>query len=153
MTRTVWRIGTKKRKDEALSGYGALLIGGRWNPIGLEALYTSENLALSALEYLVHTDPLAVPSLVASEIKFPATLTITEFSQDDLPPDWRALPTPNSTQEFGRQWLEAGNTAVMTIPSIIIPNERNFVFNTKHKDFQKVVVTGQEVFVYDPRLL
>jgi len=49
------RIYRMHRSERAPGDYtGAMLAGGRWNPIGTPMLYTAENLSLACIEILVH---------------------------------------------------------------------------------------------------
>jgi RES domain-containing protein len=48
----VYRLHSKRYP--ANSGKGAALHGGRWNPPGVEAIYTAQSRSLAALEILVH---------------------------------------------------------------------------------------------------
>ena len=40
---------------------GAMVTGGRWNPIGTPMLYAAEHLSLACLEVLVHLDKGQLP--------------------------------------------------------------------------------------------
>src|SRR5438046_2074319 len=40
---------------------GAMLAGGRWNPIGTPMLYTAQHLSLACIEVLVHLDKSQLP--------------------------------------------------------------------------------------------
>lgn len=57
---TSYRVARRKYAD--LRGEGARLYGGRCNPPGIAAIYSSENIALAVLEGLVHVDKSEVPS-------------------------------------------------------------------------------------------
>ena len=60
-----------RRKYADLSGNGARLFGGRFNPRGVPAVYTSESIALALLEVLVHLEKSEVPNdLVVLTIVF-----------------------------------------------------------------------------------
>ena len=50
------------RSARALGDYtGAMLAGGRWNPIGTPMLYTARHLSLACIEVLVHLDKSQLP--------------------------------------------------------------------------------------------
>lgn len=58
MTVALWRIGaTKPNKYVAdnMSGTGATNSGGRWDPVGVAVMYSSENIVLAAHEMVVPT--------------------------------------------------------------------------------------------------
>lgn len=40
----------------------------------------------------------------------------------------------------------------LSVPSVIIPNERNYLLNPQHRDFQKIRIGQAEAFEFDPRL-
>jgi len=54
----VWRITTRRLADQAFSGEGARLFGGRWNRVGQSVIYTAESRSLAMLEMLVQDEPL-----------------------------------------------------------------------------------------------
>jgi RES domain-containing protein len=56
------KIHRMHRSARAAKDYtGAMLAGGRWNPIGTPMLYTAQNLSLACLEILVHLDRSQLP--------------------------------------------------------------------------------------------
>ena len=55
-----WRIVKEKHAATAFSGEGARIFEGRWNSTGVPVVYCSENLALAALEILVHAQPVTM---------------------------------------------------------------------------------------------
>ena len=56
--RPVWRITTRRFANQAFTGEGARLYGGRWNRVGQPLIYTAESRSLALLEMLVQDDPL-----------------------------------------------------------------------------------------------
>ena len=76
----VYRLIQAAYRQEPMSGQGAALYGGRWNPKGLSLLYTTESPALSLLEVLVHINPKHIPPywLVTIEVPWSANGMIQE---------------------------------------------------------------------------
>ena len=54
-TITAWRLTSRKYAEEAFSGEGARLFGGRWNNAGLPVCYLADAPALCQLEVLANT--------------------------------------------------------------------------------------------------
>jgi RES domain-containing protein len=48
--------------------------------------------------------------------------------------------------------LREARTAVLTVPSAVIPRERNVILNPAHADFRRIVIQTPEPFSFDPRL-
>jgi RES domain-containing protein len=148
----VWRLC--RRKNAAFDGEGARLAGGRWNLRGTAVVYASETLSLAALEYLVHLNiALAPDDLVAVLADVPDTLPATRLEAADLPRGWRRYPAPDALAELGAAWAAARRTAVLSVPSALVPQERNLILNPAHPDFPKIRLHLPERFSFDPRLL
>jgi RES domain-containing protein len=147
----IWRITTAAH--EAFDGEGARRYGGRWTPSGFRAVYASATLSLAALERLVHADPdLEPPHLVALPIDLLDAMAIDTVDVDGLPSDWRTYPAPPALPRLGESWLRASRTAVLSVPSAVIPHERNYVLNPAHADAARLVIGKGEPFSLDPRL-
>jgi RES domain-containing protein len=69
-----------------------------------------------------------------------------------LPADWQTSPVPVSTQRIGDAWVLSGETAILAVPSSIIPLEENYLLNPLHPDFAKITIHPAESFYFDPRL-
>jgi RES domain-containing protein len=136
-----------------LDGEGARQAGGRWNHRGVAVVYTSATLSLAALEYFVHLDPADVPGdLVAIPAEIPDTLTRREITADSLPANWQAYPAPDQLANLGTAWVRARTTAVLIVPSAIVPQERNVLLNPGHPDFRRIRLGAPAPFSFDPRL-
>lgn len=117
-------------------------------------MYASESLALAVLEYSVNVDPNLAPSpLVSIEVEVPDDLPIKTFSVDDLPSKWSIYPPPDKLALLGTEWANSGSTAVLMVPSAVVPEERNVVLNPRHPDFQRIVIRAPKPFKLDPRVL
>jgi len=147
----VWRIASAAH--ETFDGEGARRYGSRWTPKGFSVVFTSATLSLAALERFVHTDPdLELPDLVAIAVDIDARISIDTVAVVDLPSDWRTYPAPPSLSMIGERWLRESRTAVLSVPSVVIPHERNFVLNPIHAEFARLEINPSERFSFDPRM-
>jgi RES domain-containing protein len=147
----LWRIASAAYAS--FDGEGARRYGSRWTPRGVPAIFASATLSLAALERFVHTDPDLDPdNLVAIAVDLDPDLAIDAVSLTDLPANWRTYPPPVALTAFGGRWIRARQTAVLSVPSVVLPLERNFVLNPAHPDFRRLVVGPAERFVFDPRM-
>ena len=109
-------------------GWAARRHGSRWTPPGVPAVFTSATLSLAVLERFVHTDSDLEPlDLVAIPVDIAENISIESVNLGDLPPDWRLFPAPPALAVIGEQWFRASRTAVLSVPSVVVPHERNFV--------------------------
>lgn len=145
-----WRIVKAKHAATAFSGEGARLYGGRWNSAGVSLVYTSSTQALAALESLVHLNPPVIFTYAAIPLEFEAGLVEKVTA---LPPGWALSPAPPSTRALGDLWAKEARSAVLELPSAIIPGESNYLLNPAHPDFKKIVIGKPVPFSFDPRLL
>ena len=147
----VWRLAS--RRHGAFDGEGSRLAGGRWNVRGTPVVYTSESLALAALEYLVNVDPETAPrDLVAIAAVIPEDLAITKFSAKELPKSWRGFPAPPDLGLLGTRWADSLKTAVLQVPSVVVPLESNFILNPRHPDFSRIAARTPIPFAFDTRV-
>lgn len=115
--------------------------------------YTSSTLALAALELFVHLDASEVPEdLVAIPADIPAALQITRIRPAQLPADWRHYPAPQSLADIGTRWAREGKTAILAVPSAIIPTELNYLLNPVHPAFKQIRIGKPASFQFDPRM-
>ena len=70
----------------------------------------------------------------------------------DLPPNWRQGRAPEETRAVGDRWLDEGVTPILRVPSVVIPEEWNYVLNPLHLQFAEVQRETPEPFAFDPRL-
>ncbi len=150
----LWRICRQNHAADPLSGRGGLFASGRWHPKGRRVVYTSSTLSLAALEILVHTDKDLVPAdLVQIEIELPSDVTKETIDADALPRNWRRYPAPATLQRLGADWLDRGDTAVLQVPSAVIPHENNHLLNPLHPLAERIRVVTKRRFDFDPRLV
>jgi RES domain-containing protein len=148
----VWRLCSSRYPQP--DGEGARQYGGRWNLPGTAIVYTSSTRALAVLEQLVHTDSDIPPiNQIILSADIPDRLVIEEVDEGELPPNWRDYPTPETVQAIGTAWVRKGQTAILSVPSVIISEERNYLLNPAHPDFPKIRWSRPIPFQVDPRLI
>jgi RES domain-containing protein len=147
-----WRIIKQRHAKSAFSGDGARLYGGRWNSPGVPVVYVAESQSLAVLEVLVHLDaPALLEKYVFLEVDFDASLVI-DLDRSSLPKNWQSDPVPEATQAIGDRWVLSGDSAVLRVPSVLVPGESNFLLNPRHPDFGKIGISRPQAFRFDPRL-
>jgi RES domain-containing protein len=129
-------------------GAGAAVRGGRWNPAGMQVIYAAGSLSLAMLEFLVQGRDFDRTLLVDADIP-------EDVAVDDLlanpPANWRALDSPSAV-EAGRAWLAVGRTAVLRVPSALVPREPNYVINPAHPDAARIRRADPVPLDWDVRL-
>jgi RES domain-containing protein len=120
--------------------------------MGYPAVFTASSIALAVLETLVHTDLSIMPRHRVVTIDVPDELSRTTVDRSQLPEDWQSSPPPSSLQMIGRSWLHSGETALLQVPSAIVPQEWNLILNPLHAEFGHLVIDTDQAFDFDPRL-
>ena len=150
----VYQLVKERFADTALDGSGAKLYSGRWNRKGHAAVYTSDSIALAALELLVHlhrSEVLNRYRLVTLDLPDDEVLVLDDAG---LPGDWRDDPAPVSTAAIGTAWLSGGQSLALSVPSVLIPQQRNLLLNPAHGACAAVFATATlHPFDFDPRLV
>jgi RES domain-containing protein len=147
-----WRMVREKHVATAFSGEGAAKTGGRWNSRGVAMVYASATRSLAALETLAHLNPHVMFNYRIIRIEFDES-GVERVPLTALPADWKMEPPPLSTRQLGDTWVRSSRSAVLAVPSIIIPDETNYVLNPAHPDFKKILINKPAPFTFDPRLL
>ena len=153
-----YRITKQANATKSFSGTGARLYGGRWNSVGIEVVYASAHRSLSVLEVLVHMedDEVGSGAVLRPYLIFPVLFDealLEELSATSLPPDWASHPPGKSTQQIGDDWVSRASSPVLSVPSVVVSEERNYVFNPNHKRFPEIRIGSPVPCTIDPRLL
>lgn len=149
---TVWRLVTARFADTAFSGEGARLYGGRWNRKGVPLVYTAGSQSLAMLELLVQDEPLRA-RYVMIPARIPRAVKIEQINPARLPADWRELAARDPLQTIGGDWARRLSSAVLAVPSAVIPAETNYLLNPRHPEFRKIAIGEAQPFVTDLRLM
>jgi RES domain-containing protein len=105
------------------------------------------------LEVLVHAEidfediPLTLRYL---EIKVPDAIQAGTLNSGALGTAWRK--NLNETRQLGDEWLRAGQTALLSVPSVIVPVTWNILINPLHPDSRQIRIARIHEHVIDPRL-
>lgn len=144
----VYRI--HDRRFHALSGFGAGVRGGRWNPRGIPVVYTSPAYEGTLLEILAHVESSPVPrGHVASRIGLPVGCEVLDLDEDDYP-DWSDR---TASRDIGQDWVESRRSLALRVPSYVAqPWGRNVLLNPRHTDFGRVRVVEVVDVGWDPQL-
>lgn len=147
-----WRIVAARYKDDAFSGEGARLRGGRWNSKGTTMVYTAGSIALASIEMVVNLPgPKFLEEFVRIPVRIPPNLII-DLPLDKLPRDWNSRPVSPSVKVIGDRWIKKGESAVLKVPSVVVPEEFNYLLNPNHTDFAKITIGPPIIYRFDPRL-
>lgn len=144
----VYRIVREKFSyDLSASGFR-----NRWNEDGQHVIYTSDSRSLACLENLVHRSHSGSNGLFRlMVISVPDNLAISCITEDQLPKDWKGEFCEECLQ-IGSRWYIKNESPILKVPTTIIPDEWNYVLNTKHPDFEKITLERTEEFDFDERL-
>ena len=148
-----WRLVKARLANQAFTGEGARLYGGRWNSPGTPIIYTSATASLAVLEVFANVQRSGLlAAYMLAECEFDERL-VTRVSIADLPANWWRSPASPELQVIGDRWSIERTSAVLQVPSSIIERENNFLLNPLHDDFRRVRLSRPEPFRIDLRLL
>lgn len=115
-------------------------------------MYTSANIALAALETLAHADRRRFErDYVAFRLHLPED-AVRLLDEAALPTDWRERPVSQAARRIGDTWVKTQASVALSVPSVIVPVERNLLLNPAHPHFAQVVIDAPLPFRFDARL-
>jgi RES domain-containing protein len=125
----------------------------RWNSKDVKVIYTAASRALACLENVVHRTSRGLQENFRTlVIEIPGNLEIDMIDKKDLTPGWHSFSSIPYTQRIGDEWVKAATAAILQVPSVIIPEEHNYILNPLHKDFATIKLLRSEPFEFDGRL-
>jgi len=133
------------RSARAAKDYtGAMLGGGRWNPIGTPMLYTAQHLSLACIEVMVHIDKGQLPrNYVWSRTELSSPVGLLSFND---------LNQVALCQLAGDRWVRESGELAIQVPSVVIPEEFNILLNANHAGYNSLRWSDPRPFRFDPRL-
>jgi RES domain-containing protein len=149
-----YRIASHTRDYAAtdLSGAGAAAVGGRWNRVGTPMVYASPTISLAVLETMAHLGSGNLPLnryIVALDI--PARVFDAAVVADP-PAGWDAEPASLTSLDLGEAWAKSGASAILRVPSVIVPEEWNILVNPLHRDAKRINAVILRKQQYDRRM-
>jgi len=145
----VWRFSP----HESLDGRGGLVASARWHTRGREILYCAPNPATAVLEVLVHgqvREPDALAGHRFIKIDIPEGIFRQQVEDGQLPPDWsRRIAV---TRAWGDRWLEGGQSALLLVRSVLVPETYNVLINTRHAEAARIRRIAAFPYPLDSRL-
>lgn len=139
----LWRL--TRAAYAALNGEGARLYGGRWNSPGRAVVYTAAEAALAVLEVRVHLD---LPFDLLPDDYVLLTIETGEPRAEEGP----ALNDPGACRAYGDRWLAERRSALLRVPSVIVPESRDVLINPAHPDALGIHIVQSRPWTFDPRL-
>jgi RES domain-containing protein len=148
----LWRIGSETRFYAAhdLSGAGAAKYPGRWNDESEKVVYCAPSISLAVLETVAHLDDGGLPqNRYLVEIDAPDAVWDRRIAVavSSLPIGWDAVPAGLSSVRFGSDWLRSKKSALILVPSVIVPEESVVLVNAAHADAARI--TAKKVRKYE----
>ena len=148
----LWRLTRRPYAD--LHGRGGELADGRWHTRGRPVVYGSSTAALAALEVRVHLDlpfDLLPDDYVLMRIAVPDDMAVRAVEPRGLPESWRERDS-QSCRAIGDAWLAELSSALLLVPSVIIPFEQNVLINPLHREAARLAIADLTPFAWDSRL-
>jgi RES domain-containing protein len=146
----LWRISAWPD----LLGTGGLRASARWHTRGRRVVYLADHPAAALLEILVHleidTEDLPTTYRIMT-VEVPDDMAIADMSEADLPTSWRRRLSVS--RRAGDAWIAGGSTALLRVPSAIVPDASNVLLNPVHPDAGHVRITVTTRLRLDRRLL
>ena len=136
---------------EGLSSEGARRNGGRWNSKGIPVLYCATSESLAMLELRVHAPHPFPHARLRFVIEVPDD-AVSEMPITTLPRGWNTLPPSPVSKRIGDEWVAAGSSLGLLVPSVIASEERNLLLNPAHARFSEVRVLKKSRVQMDMRL-
>ncbi len=147
----VYRL-SKHKYSRDLEGIGAKLHAGRWNNKSTPCIYTAESRSLAILEYSSNVELDLLPGALDMTTYEIPEAEFLEIRMEELPGNWNVSPSPQSTKDFGSRLFLETNFLGIKIPSVIVPDEFNYLINPLSNKAAVIKVIAIRDFVFDVRI-
>lgn len=104
------------------------------------------------LELLVQDEPLraryvVIPARLSSQIR------MERLTPEKLPANCRDPAAREDLQAIGEEWTRRASSAVLAVPSAIIPVETNYLLNPMHPAFARIEIVAPATLITGLRLV
>lgn len=146
----LWRVS----RHQALDGTGGTFAAGRWHTKGQLVTYCSTHSALALVEWIVRLElgidqvPASIPYII---VDAPNDVSIETIGANRLADDWKSNLI--MTQEIGDDWLRSRRTALLRVPSAVVPSGDNILINPLHPDAARLTIVATRDVAFDIRLI
>jgi RES domain-containing protein len=142
----LWRISP----FHDLNGEGGLLFSARWHTAGLPVVYLADSPAGALLEICANTSADDLPStFTLLKVTGPDT-PVEEMLVSDLPLGW--VIAFEFTRGIGTAWLKSQQSALLCVPSALVPETGNYLLNPLHPDAGFFQIERSYEYPFDLRL-
>lgn len=141
----LWRL-YRAAHGPGLDGSGGLYAAGRWHRVGRRVVYFGASPAIVVLEKLAHVDPAALPGdlLLGHFAGEPSVESATEPLN---------IGDPVACRARGERFLDTAPACALRVPSVVLPEETNYLVNALHPEAVKIRLVSQRSFFFDERLV
>jgi RES domain-containing protein len=141
----LWRL-YRAAHGPGLDGAGGLYAAGRWHRLGRRVVYFGASPAIVVLEKLAHVNPAALPGdLLLGQ--FDGELSVESATEPVDVSDTVACRT------CGERFLEGARACALRVPSVVLPEEANYLVNALHPEAVGIRLVSQRSFFFDERLV
>jgi RES domain-containing protein len=143
---TLWRISP----FHDLNGQGGLLFSARWHVAGIPVVYLAESPAGALLEVCANTSAEDLPPTFTLLKIEGSGRSVAEIGLADLPRGW--VSQRELTQQMGVEWLESRRSALLRVPSALVPETTNYLLNPLHSEAALLRIERSYEYPFDLRL-
>lgn len=143
----LWRLS----RHESLNGEGGRRYGARWHNAGSPIVYLAESPPGALIEILVHLEldeSELPPAYKLLRVTAPGKLRISQLR---VPAGDAWKSNLALTRRIGDAWLKSHRSALARVPSAILPNTFNYLFNPTHLHAARIAIAEVRSATIDPR--
>ena len=124
----------------------------RWHTRGSRMVYLADSPSSALWEVVLHLEIEVedTPTFFnLLKISVPSRLEIEQLAPPESV-DWKS--DEKLTRSLGDRWLSAGRTCLARVPSVIVSETWNYLFNPRHPDAAHVQIVSVTREQYDMRI-